>query len=65
LWATILDDAQTVRIGHAFFDLHSLLAHDAAQKINQRVFVIVQMMLSDSTTQVQLVPQSVSGSRPA
>jgi hypothetical protein len=47
LLAAILNDVQSLGIGHAFLDLHALFARGAAQKINQRAFVIVQMMLSD------------------
>jgi hypothetical protein len=44
----ILNDIQSLGIRHAFLDLHSLFAYDAAQKINQWAFVVVQMMLSDT-----------------
>jgi hypothetical protein len=47
LLTAILNDVQSLWIGHAFLDPHSLFACDAAQKINQRAFVVVQMMPSD------------------
>jgi len=47
LLTAILNDVQSLGIRHTFLDLHSLFAHDAAQKINQWAFVVVQMKLSD------------------
>jgi hypothetical protein len=41
--ATILNDVVAFTVGHAFLDLHCLFAKKAAQQINQRAFIIVQM----------------------
>jgi hypothetical protein len=41
--ATILNDVVAFTVGHAFFDLHCLFAYKAAQQINQRAFIVVQM----------------------
>jgi hypothetical protein len=44
--ATILDYIVAPGIGTAFLNPHRLFANDAAQKINQRAFVVVQWTLS-------------------
>jgi hypothetical protein len=46
LVTAILNDVHSLCIGYAFFDLHSLFAEDAAQKINQRAFVVVQIEIT-------------------
>jgi hypothetical protein len=42
--ATILNDVVALRIWRAFLNSHRLFAYKAAQKINQRAFIVVQMM---------------------
>jgi hypothetical protein len=53
--ATILNDVVTLRIGRAFLNSHCLFANKAAQKINQRAFIVVQMMSFDNTALTQIV----------
>jgi hypothetical protein len=47
--ATVLNDIVTLRIGRAFLNPHWLFAYKAAQKINQRIFIVVQMMSFNNT----------------
>jgi hypothetical protein len=41
--ATILNDVVAFTVGDAFLNLHCLFAFKAAQQINQRAFIVVQM----------------------
>lgn len=42
--ATILNNIVALRVGRDLLDLHCLFAFEAAQKRNQRAFVIIQMI---------------------
>jgi hypothetical protein len=46
--ATVLNDVVAFRVGHAFLNVHCLLAFKAAQEIDQRAFIIVQMKVLQS-----------------
>jgi hypothetical protein len=40
--ATILNHIAAFRVGHAFLDLHCLIANKAAQQVDQRAFIVIQ-----------------------
>jgi hypothetical protein len=42
LLATILNHIAGFRVGHAFLDLHCLIANKAAQQVDQRAFIVIQ-----------------------
>jgi hypothetical protein len=41
--AAILNHIAAFRVGHAFLNLHCLFANKAAQQIDQRAFIVIQM----------------------
>jgi hypothetical protein len=43
--ATILNDIAAFRVGHAFLNLHRLFANKAAQQIDQRAFIVIQIRI--------------------
>jgi hypothetical protein len=43
--ATILNHIAAFRVGDAFLNLHCLFANNAAQQIDQRAFIVIQMRI--------------------
>jgi hypothetical protein len=42
--ATILNDIHAISVGSAFLELHCLCTYNAANEIDQRAFIVVQLM---------------------